>query len=117
MVLAIQTIKADADRFYADAMLAAKSAEQARRDYYRLRDENRDRYAARGLDTVSADQAFGQYQVAKDCIDTEQLHGRWSRDRFAAANAAYAQVTRLQVALSDFMRRSRPRVPQQREGK
>lgn len=116
MVLAIHTIKADADRFYADAMTSSKIAEQARADFYRLRAEHRQRAARRGVQSVDADRIFSQFQVAKDCIDTEQMHGRWSRDRFAAANAAYAQVTRLQMALSGFMRQSAPKVPAQREG-
>lgn len=116
MTLAIETIKADADRFYEAGMRSAKLAEQARDDFYRLRREYRKRIVARGGTEADADSAFTSFQVAKDCIETEQLHGRWSRDRLAASRAAYQQVMRLQGALSAFMREHGPWVPAQREG-
>lgn len=98
-------------------MQAHYVAEHARSDYYRLRDENRARYQARGQDSYVADAAFANYQVAQDCIDTEQMYGRWSTERLAAARASYQQVTRLMDELAGFLRTNRRRVPSPRVGR
>lgn len=115
MVRTIREIRAQADEAYATAAASRVTAQQARADYYRLRAENRERYAAKGKTELAADMAFANYTVTKDCIESEQMHGRWATEGFTVANAHYAQVARLMDDLLRFMRENRPSpVPRQR---
>lgn len=117
MVETIRSVRKQADEAYATAMESRLTATQARADYYRLRTENRDRFAAQGKTSIAADMAFGRYDVAKDCIEAERMHGRWAEEGMVIANANYAQAVRLMDDLARFMRehRSQP-VPRQRSG-
>lgn len=120
MRLTIRTLRARANTAYAEGMKFAQIAVQARQDYNRLAQENRERFAARGYDSIAADYAFGSYTVAKDCIDTEQMHGRWATERLTVANADYAKVAELMDQLTAFLRKrqaARPSpAPRQRSG-
>lgn len=99
-------------------MKSSAIAEQARADYIRLGRENRERFAARGFDTVSADLAFGRYTVRQDCIETEQMHGRWATERLTVARENYRKAAFLMGQLSVFLSKraaSRPSpLPRQR---
>ena len=91
-------------------------AEQAREDYARLARENRERFAARGYEADVADAHFGNYAVAKDCIEAEQMHGRWATERFASSAADYRKVEQLLEHVRQFLRcHSMNPVPRQRE--
>ena len=103
MVVTIRTLRTRADEAYTSGMKSSAIAEQARADYIRLGRENRERFAARGYDAVSADAAFARYAVTQDCIDTEQMHGRWAGERLLVARETYAKVTALMDQLSAFL--------------
>lgn len=111
MRLTITSLRARADIAYREGIKSQLIAEQARADYTRLARENRERFARRGRDYLAADTAFGTYAVAKECIDTEQMHGRWSTERLTAASADYAKVVELMSQLSDFMAQRRAARP------
>lgn len=111
----VRTTRKLADEAHDTAMASHAKAELARADYYRLRTENRERFAARGRTEIAADMAFARYTVAQDCIDTEKMHGRWAVEGITVANAHYSQVSRLMDDMLQFMRERRPSpVPQQR---
>lgn len=120
MVLTITTLRTRADNAWEAGMTSSQIAEKARADYVRLARENRERFAARGYDSISADYAFGSYTVAKDCIDTEQMHGRWATESLKVARENYRKVTELMDQLAAFVnkrRAARPSpTPRQRGG-
>jgi len=113
----VRVIRKRADESYKAGIRAQQEAEQARADYYRLRAENRERYAVRGKEQWVADAAFSGYQVTKDCIDTEQMCSRWATERLTAARTDYQQVNRLMDEMTNFLSvRWRRRVPRPRVG-
>lgn len=118
MRLTVRTLKDRASRAYREGMKSWYIAEQAREDYARLARENRERFRARGYDDLAADAAFGVYAVTKDCIDTEQMHGRWATERLLVANTDYAKVNELLEQMRQFLEKrqaARPSpVPRQR---
>ena len=118
--LTVRTLKARANTAYTEGMKSWQIAERARLDYAALAQENRDRFAARGYDAFAADAAFGQYAVAKDCIDTEQMHGRWATERLLVARTNFAKVNELLAQMEEFLknrRAARPSpAPRQRSG-
>jgi hypothetical protein len=120
MRLTIRTLKARANTAYAEGMKSWQIAEQARLDHDRLCRENRERFAARGYDSLAADEAFAVYAVRKDCIDTEQMHGRWATERLTVANTDFAKVTELLAQLEQLLikrQATRPSpAPRQRSG-
>lgn len=120
MRLTVTRLKERANTSYREGVRSQAIAEQARADYARLTRENRDRFAARGYDEFTADAAFSKYAVAKDCIDTEQMHGRWATERLTAASVDYAKVVELMAQVSEFLkarRVARPSpAPRQRSG-
>lgn len=120
MRLTVNTLKGRASTAYTEGMKSSQIAENARSDYARLARENRTRYAATGRDSVSADAAFGNYDIAKECIETEQMHGRWATERLLVANTNYLKVEELLVQMAQFLakrRAARPSpYPRQRSG-
>lgn len=104
----IRALRKLADEAYTTASESREIAEQARADYRRLLAENRERFAAKGKTELAADMAFARYTVTRDCIDTEQMHGRWAQEGVLVANAHYAQVAQLMEDLLQFMRERRP---------
>lgn len=120
MRLTVNTLRARANKAYREGMKSSFIAEQAREDYARLVRENRERFAARGYDEFAADAAFGAYAVTKDCIETEQMHGRWAGERLGVANTDYAKVAELMEQMRQFLENrqaSRPSpAPRQRSG-
>ena len=114
----IREIRADADATYAEGIKSQAIAELARSDYVRLSQENRDRFAASGRDSIAADAAFAGYAVATDCIETERMYGRWATERLVAARAGYQQADRLLAEVRRFVRlRIKQRqLPTQRDG-
>lgn len=109
----IRVLRTAANEAFEKGKAAHLAAEQARADYARLQRENRERFAARGQDSVTADIQFSTYAVTQDCIDTDQLQSRWAQEEFAASNALSKQVLGLMGELRDFMR-ARRRVPRPR---
>lgn len=111
---AIRLIRAEADENWRNGQVAHFQAEQAAKDYARLKREYQQRWMARGLDLASADIRFASLQVTKDCISDEQMYRRFAQERFTAANAGYEQVARLMNEVHRFLVARRPRVPAQR---
>lgn len=120
MQITVDRLKKRANTAYREGMKSQFIAEQARNDYDRLVQENRARFAARGYDSFAADAAFGNYAVVKECIDTEQTHGRWATERLLVANTDYAKVAELMEQMRQFLaqrRAVRPSpYPRQRSG-
>jgi hypothetical protein len=120
MALTINKLRTKADTLHARGIEAQAEAERARADYARLNREYRQRCEAKGISAVVADARFGGLAVAADCIDSEQMYGRWAVDRFAASAANYAKVEQLMTQLSAFLRQRRDArpspTPRQRSG-
>lgn len=120
MRLTVSTLRVRANKAYREGMRSSFIAEHAREDYERLLKENRERFALRGLDAFAADSAFGAYAVRRDCIETEQMHGRWAGERLGVANADYAKVAELMEQMRQFLEKrqaARPSpAPRQRSG-
>lgn len=108
---AIRALKKLADKAFERGMTAHAKAELARADYARLQQENRDRFAARGQDSVVADFHFGTYTVSRDCVESDQMYSRWSQEEFTAASGLHKQVLGMMNELRDFMRARRSPVP------
>jgi hypothetical protein len=91
-------------------------ASQARYDYHWNKLLYRQRMAAKGVDTVTADIRYASFQLPKDCIDEERMYGRWAQEAAVLASAEYQRTNQLLKELLAFMEQRRPGVPQQRSG-